>query len=195
VETRKYGDDFTCRVYSYCREIKAHHSLIIAVNVSPIQLKQRHFVTLVKEALRDTGLSPDHLELEITERVAMDNEKIVIRKLQALQSLGVKVALDDFGTGYSSLKYLKSYGMNTLKIDQAFISDYCLENEATSLIPGIIAIGHALGMQIVAEGVETKEQVEYLEGRGCDIIQGYVYSRPAPPDELQRMFTSILVEI
>jgi diguanylate cyclase (GGDEF)-like protein/PAS domain S-box-containing protein len=174
---------------------EGHHSLIIAVNVSPIQLKQRHFVTLVKEVLRDVGLSPEHLELEITERVAMDNEKIVIRKLQALQSLGVKVALDDFGTGYSSLKYLKSYGMNTLKIDQAFISDYCLENEATSLIPGIIAIGHAVGMKIVAEGVETKEQVEYLEGKGCDIIQGYVYSRPAPPDELQRMFTNKLVEI
>jgi diguanylate cyclase (GGDEF)-like protein/PAS domain S-box-containing protein len=174
---------------------EGHHSLIIAVNVSPIQLNQKHFVTMLRDILQEAGLPPKYLELEITEHVAMDNEKSVIRKLKSLQSLGVKVALDDFGTGYSSLKYLKSYGMNTLKIDQAFIRDYSPDNEANSLIPGIIALGHALGMKIVAEGVETSEQVDYLTARGCDTIQGYVYSRPVRPEELQGMFGKSLVRI
>ena len=163
-------------------------SLIIAVNVSPLQLKQKDFVTVVENTLRETYLPPELLELEITENVAMDNEKEIVDILQALQALGVKISLDDFGTGYSSLNYLRSFGMDTLKIDRTFIRDYRRENENSSLIPGIIAIGHALGMQIVAEGVETREQVEFLKAKGCDTIQGFVYSRPVPAAEIEQMF-------
>lgn len=138
-------------------------------------------------------MPPELLELEITENLAMQNEKEVVRKLKALQAIGVKISIDDFGTGYSSLKYLQRYGMNTLKIDRAFIRDYSKEREAESLIPGIIAIGHASGMKIVAEGVETREQLEFLKREGCDTVQGYVYSRPVPPKEIERMFHQPLV--
>lgn len=175
----------------WCRQ--AGRPLIIAVNVSPIQLKQRNFVPLVKELLEESGMPPELLELEITENLAMQNEKEVVRKLKALQAIGVKISIDDFGTGYSSLKYLQRYGMNTLKIDRAFIRDYSKEREAESLIPGIIAIGHASGMKIVAEGVETREQLEFLKREGCDTVQGYVYSRPVPPKEIERMFHQPLV--
>jgi diguanylate cyclase (GGDEF)-like protein len=165
-----------------------HHALTVSVNVSPTQLKQRHFVSMVRDLLQESGLPPQYLELEITEGVAMENEKEVLRKLQALQTLGVRISLDDFGSGYSSLKYLKSFGMNTLKIDREFIRDYSRESEAKSLIPGIIAIGHALGMLIVCEGVETREQLDYLKSQGCDAVQGYVFYRPALPEEIERMF-------
>ena len=165
-----------------------NQSLIIAVNVSPIQLRQSNFVHLVMKALQETGLPPELLELEITERVAMDYGTEIIEKLRSLQKLGVKISLDDFGTGYSSLNYLRSFGMDTLKIDRIFISDYSREHEDASIIPGIIAIGHALGMKIVAEGVETREQVEFLRAKGCDTIQGYAYCRPLPASELELWF-------
>lgn len=162
--------------------------LTVSVNVSPLQLKQKDFVDVVKQTIQETGLPPELLELEITESVAMDNEKEIVERLQSLQALGVKISLDDFGTGYSSLNYLRSFGMDILKIDRMFIRDYCRDNEKNSLIPGIIAIGHALGMHIVAEGVETREQVEFLKAKGCDTIQGYVYSRPVTASEIERMF-------
>jgi diguanylate cyclase (GGDEF)-like protein/PAS domain S-box-containing protein len=165
-----------------------HQSFTVSVNVSPTQLRQRHFVSMVRDLLQEQGLPSQFLELEITEGVAMENEKEVLRKLQALQSLGVRISLDDFGSGYSSLKYLKSFRMDTLKIDREFIRDYTREQEAKSLIPGIIAIGHALGMHIVCEGVETEEQLEYLREQGCDAVQGFVFYRPAPPEEIEKLF-------
>jgi len=163
-------------------------SLIIAVNVSPIQLRQSQFVNNVSRWIQEAGLPPELLELEITERVAMDYGKEILDQLRSLQRIGVKISLDDFGTGYSSLNYLRSFGMDTLKIDRIFICDYSKGQEEKSLIPGIIAIGHALGMKIVAEGVETRDQAEFLREKGCDVVQGYAFSRPVPPDELEAMF-------
>lgn len=165
-----------------------NQSLIVAVNVSPVQVNQRNFVNVVRQILQDTGMPPELLELEITENVAMENERDVLEKLRALKQMGIKISLDDFGTGYSSLKYLRAYEMDTLKIDRTFIHDYEPDHADASLIPGMIAIGHALGMRIVAEGVETREQLEFLKANGCDTVQGYVFSRPLPPAEVELLF-------
>jgi diguanylate cyclase (GGDEF)-like protein len=153
-------------------------SLYIAVNVSGRQLQQDNFVAVVRSALHDTGLEPRRLEIEITESLLMENLEESIAKLQELRALGVKVAIDDFGTGYSSMHYLHRLPIDRLKIDRSFIQGITQNGADPVVARAIIALGHALGLSIVAEGVETETQSAFLREQLCPIVQGFLYSRP-----------------
>jgi diguanylate cyclase (GGDEF)-like protein/PAS domain S-box-containing protein len=147
--------------------------LTMAVNVSVLQLLRGDFPEVVRRILDDTGLPPHALELELTESVIMANAEQTAAKLQAFRNLGVSLAIDDFGTGYSSLAYLKRLPFTTLKIDKEFIGDLSRDPDDAAITTTIIAMAHSLGMSVVAEGVETEEQVEFLREHGCDEIQGF----------------------
>jgi diguanylate cyclase (GGDEF)-like protein/PAS domain S-box-containing protein len=160
------------------------NDITISINVSALQLADPQFVTLVSQALVRNGLSPHQLELELTERVLIEDAVNVQTVLAQLRALGVGISLDDFGTGYSSLSYLTQFHLNTLKIDRAFVMDIEHSERSNSLVHAIIAMGHSLGLQLVAEGVETAGQAAILEKMGCHYLQGYYIARPIPPDEL-----------
>lgn len=155
----------------------------ISVNISVIQLMQEDFTEMVLAVLRDTGLAPEYLELEITESIFMGSFEAISSKLEALKRMGIGIALDDFGTGYSSLSYLKQLPITTLKIDKSFIDNIDTPNHR-SLASSIVTIGHEMGLNVTAEGVETPEQLAFLERTRCDKIQGYYISRPIPESEV-----------
>ncbi|UUZ97127.1 EAL domain-containing protein [Paenibacillus sp. P25] len=168
-----------------CIQTKAWQSqgfspLVVAVNISAIQFHQIHFVQIVMDALEESGLAPDQLCLEITENIAMNNVPYIIETMQKLKRLGVRISIDDFGTGYSSLSYLKRFRVHTLKIDQSFIRDVTSDEDNAAIVTALIAMSHRLKIKSLAEGVETKEQLEFLISQGCDEIQGYVFSKPMP---------------
>lgn len=152
--------------------------LVVSVNVSPAQLRDEHYVSRVRDALRQTGLEAPRLELEITESIFMGDIDGVLERLRALRSLGVRVALDDFGTGYSSLAYLRRFPFDTLKIDRAFVSEVLLRKDARAIVQTIASMAATLGMRTVSEGVESAQQLAAVEEAGCDEIQGYLVSRP-----------------
>ena len=156
--------------------------LRIAVNLSARQFKEHDLLATVTRILTETGLDPatDLLELEVTESTLMDDMGKAAATLAALRDMGLKIALDDFGTGYSSLNYLKRFRINTLKIDQSFVRDIARNTEGAAIASVIITLGHSLGLTVVAEGVESREQLEILRTAGCDEIQGYYYSKPLP---------------
>ncbi|MBZ0094583.1 MAG: EAL domain-containing protein [Sulfuricella sp.] len=160
--------------------------LAVAVNLSGVQLRQRNFVDSVRAVLAETGLDPAHLELEITESVLMEQAKETLSTLHQLKEIGVQLAIDDFGTGYSSLSYLKRFPVDTLKIDRSFVSDVTSDPDDAALVTGIIALAHSLRLKVVAEGVETEEQRDFLVRCDCDFIQGYLLSQPVPPEVFER---------
>jgi EAL domain-containing protein (putative c-di-GMP-specific phosphodiesterase class I) len=141
----------------------------------------------VEDALSQAKLDSKHLELEITESMLVGDIKQIELQLQRLKKMGIKIALDDFGTGYSSLSYLKSFPIDVLKIDQSFIREMTVESKDARLTSAIIEMGHSLGQKIIAEGVETEQQLEYLTHRGCDIIQGYFFSKPLPTQDMTNL--------
>ena len=153
------------------------------MNLSARQFQQPDLVTQVKRALDDTGLPPSSLDLEITETHAMQNAEATILTLRELKRLGVRISIDDFGIGYSSLSYLKRLPIDTLKIDQSFVRDITTDPDDAAIATAVIALAHTLKLQVVAEGVETQEQLEFLAARHCDRMQGYLFSRPLPADE------------
>ncbi|USB33604.1 GGDEF domain-containing phosphodiesterase [Paenibacillus sp. YPG26] len=157
----------------------------ISVNISVIQMVQEDFVSMVLDILNHTELAPQYLELEITESIFMESYEPIIDKLETLRSLGVRIALDDFGTGYSSLSYLKQLPISTLKIDKGFIDNLPEEDKNRSLTEAMIEIGHKMGLEVVAEGVESNQQLMYLREHGCDLIQGYFLSKPVDEDEVE----------
>ncbi len=159
----------------------------ISVNLSARQLKDEGISTLIANVLKNTGLPSDKLGIELTESAIILEPDLVLLRLQRIKALGVTLSLDDFGTGYSSLSYLKRFPIDTLKIDQAFVRDVKVDHEDAALVKAIIAMAHGLGMDVVAEGVETQGQVEFLEENACDTIQGYFYSRPLPANEMQAL--------
>ncbi|NYE61722.1 diguanylate cyclase (GGDEF)-like protein/PAS domain S-box-containing protein [Duganella sp. 1224] len=174
-----------------CRQVgQWTHSTLsdvtISINVSAWQLADPAFVTLVSQALIRNGLSPHQLELELTERVLIDDTANVQTVLAQLRALGVGISLDDFGTGYSSLSYLTQFQLNTLKIDRSFVMGIEHSERSHNLVHAIIAMGHSLGLQLVAEGVETAGQAAMLEKMGCHYLQGYHIARPVAPGELLR---------
>ena len=154
----------------------------MAVNVSSVQLRTDDFVEQVLAVLKETGISPCLLELEVTESVLINRDLNAIEKLNALRQQGLRIALDDFGTGYSSLGLLKDLKVSTLKIDKLFIQD----PSASVLTKMIARLGHTLGAEIVAEGVETEEQLKYARRAACDRIQGYIRGLPMPLATLER---------
>ena len=156
----------------------------IAVNLSPSQFKAAHFIDVVQEAVAASGLSPNRLELEITESVLLQNTDDKLLLLHQLRALGIRIALDDFGTGYSSLSYLRSFPFNKIKIDQSFIRDLNTNKDSTFIVGTIIDLARGLGMTVTAEGVETGEQLATLRSQGCSKVQGYLFSRPCPGNEV-----------
>ncbi|MGB9093712.1 MAG: EAL domain-containing protein [Gallionella sp.] len=163
-------------------------ALDVAINISPRQFMNGNLVGTVREMLDRTGLDAGLLELEITEGVLMDERSGVTANLSELHALGVKIAIDDFGTGYSSLSYLKRFPIGTLKIDQSFVRDMANDTGDAHLVNAIIAMGHSLNIPVVAEGIETAEQLALLRGNGCDLGQGFHIGRPMPFDALLQWF-------
>jgi EAL domain-containing protein (putative c-di-GMP-specific phosphodiesterase class I) len=158
---------------------KAHWSL--AVNVSSLQFVQPDFVATVAQALQQSGARADLLKLELTESMLVTDVKQVIVRMNAVRALGASFSLDDFGTGYSSLSYLKSLPLAQLKIDQSFVSDLPTNDPNAAVIArSIVSLGHSLGLKVIAEGVETAGQRDYLAGLGCDAFQGYYFGHPGP---------------
>ena len=168
-----------------CREAARWPELVVSVNVSPAQFRQRDLVGSVKEALAEARIDAEQLELEITEGVLIANTADALRTLRQLKDIGVRIAMDDFGTGYSSLSYLQKFPLDKIKIDQSFISGLC--EDSSAIVRAIIDLGHSLGMQICAEGVETADQARLLRREGCKQAQGFLFGQamePALIDEL-----------
>jgi diguanylate cyclase (GGDEF)-like protein/PAS domain S-box-containing protein len=164
-----------------CREAASWpRNLQIAVNLSPVQFRHGDLAGLVHMVLLETGLSPDRLELEVTEGVLIDDFSRAVSILRRLKSLGVRIAMDDFGTAYSSLSYLQSFPFDKIKIDQAFISNVERNRQSAAIARAVIALARVLGLPVLAEGVETKEQLAFLAREGCDEVQGYLIGRPRP---------------
>jgi diguanylate cyclase (GGDEF)-like protein len=159
----------------------------VAVNISSKQFEQENFIDTVKNALSTSDLDPCYLELEITEDVIRNVDKVSIA-LNKLRELGVKISLDDFGTGYSSLSHLKKLPIDTLKIDKSFIHDVTEGDKEVAITTAVITMGHNLRLQVLAEGVETEEQLSILKNYNCDAVQGFYYSKPVAPEEFVKLF-------
>ena len=177
-----------CRTLAAWRQAGVDNDLVMSVNVSALQLQRADFAAAVKNALAEHGLPPEALELELTETVLMAQPELASERLQAFREMGVSIAVDDFGTGYSSLAYLHRLPINTLKIDKAFIDGLGCnpDNEDTAITTTIIAMARTLGLLVVGEGVESPEQLDFLQHHGCDMAQGYHVARPLPADACLR---------
>ena len=156
---------------------------VMAVNISAVQFRQANLPDVVSQILREAQLPSQYLELELTESVAMDNPLTAITIMHNFHAHGIRLAIDDFGTGYSSLSYLKSFRVHKLKIDQSFIRNLDEHLEDQAIISAVINLSHSLGFQIIAEGVETQEQLSYLHAQQCDEIQGYYFSKPLSAEQ------------
>ena len=178
-----------------CRQIKVWETyqhardLQLAVNVSGRQFRQPGFVDQVSEIIHRAGINPSRLKLELTESIMLDDIDGTIAKMQALRQLGVSFSMDDFGTGYSSLAYLTQLPLNQLKIDQSFVRNIGTKASDAAIIQTIIGMAGNLGMEVIAEGVETLAQRDFLERMGCTLYQGYLFSRPVPLDEFEKLLT------
>jgi EAL domain-containing protein (putative c-di-GMP-specific phosphodiesterase class I) len=159
----------------------------VSVNLSARQFQQHNIANLVTQVLAETGLEPRYLELELTESTIMRNAEEAVRMLNELHALGIGLAIDDFGTGYSSLSYLKRFPVDRLKIDRSFVSDIGISNDDETITSAIIALAHSLKMQVIAEGVETSAQLDFLKERACDEMQGYFFAKPLPRDAIPGM--------
>lgn len=176
-----------------CRDIKTFIKLGIpairmAINISPVQFRRKDFLQHMLMILEELNVSADFIELEITEGAVMDNVDQAIDTMQALHDAGFQLAMDDFGTGYSSLSYLKRFPIQKVKIDRSFISELENDDNSKSIATAIIQMSHSLGLHVLAEGVETKEQLQYLKDEKCDYVQGYYTGRPMPASEFIKTF-------
>jgi EAL domain-containing protein (putative c-di-GMP-specific phosphodiesterase class I) len=163
--------------------------LVVAVNLSLRQFQQQHVEDVTARILRATGLDPSLLELEVTESLAMQDPERVCATLVDLKGLGVSCSIDDFGTGYSGLNHLTQFPIDKLKIDKSFVATIDTDREAP-IVVAVVALAHGLGLEVVAEGVETAEQLERLRELGCDEVQGFLFSRPLPAAEFERLLES-----
>jgi EAL domain-containing protein (putative c-di-GMP-specific phosphodiesterase class I) len=162
------------------------NSFRICVNISPLQFNQSNLPQWIERFLQQSGLEAGRLELELTESAIMTDAETNIAKLSDLKSLGLDLAVDDFGTGYSSLSYLKRFPIDTLKIDQGFVADLDSPDGA-AIVDAIIALAKTLNLRVIAEGIEDEHQLSYLLANGCDLLQGYYFSRPIYPEEVPTM--------
>jgi EAL domain-containing protein (putative c-di-GMP-specific phosphodiesterase class I) len=168
-------------------QIKGFEPMLVTVNISGIQFKQKNFVETVTKTLDNTDLDPRYLGLELTESILMETTEATITTLKELKALGVRISLDDFGTGYSSLSYLKRFPIDTIKIDQSFVRDIHTDPDDKAIVNAIIAMTHSLNLRVVAEGVETVQQLLFLHKQGTDGMQGYLFSPPLPTDSLTQL--------
>lgn len=161
--------------------------LPVSVNLSVVQFRQINLIEKIRQILKDTGVPPEYLELELTERITMEEPVIAINIMDRLHQCGIKLSIDDFGTGYSSLSYLKRFNLNRLKIDRSFIKDITVDSEDEEIVKTIIGLARSLNLRTIAEGVETHEQMQLLKIEGCHEIQGYYFSEPLPSDEFAEL--------
>ena len=162
----------------------------VAVNVSTMQFSRDDFIESVLGAVREHGVNPQLLELEITESLLMRNIEEVTDSLRRLRNAGIRISIDDFGTGYSSLGYLNQFPVDTLKIDRSFVKDLQISSDDAAICAAIIAMARELNLTTVAEGVELAEQLQFLRQQGCDQIQGFLFSKPLPAAELEELVRS-----
>ena len=181
-------------LFEACRQGKiwmdAGHHITLAINISANQVKYQDLPSLVSQALYETKYDPHKLEIEITESALMQREEETVEMLYSLRAKGIKLAIDDFGTGYSSLAYLKRFPIDVLKIDKSFIDDIPFEADDCAIVTAIIEMGKALGYQVLAEGTEKQEQLDFLEKKGCHLYQGYIKSKPLPAKEFEALLVS-----
>ena len=166
----------------------------VAVNLSPAQLKTKNLVSIVKDALADCGMAPERLQLEITETMLMQNTFATLAMLHELRKLGVQIAMDDFGTGYSSLSYLRSFPFDKIKIDRSFIQDLANGAEPRAIVHAVAGLAKCLNMISTAEGVETQQQLDTLQAVGCTEMQGYLFSKAKPADEIVELFRAQMLK-
>jgi diguanylate cyclase len=175
-----------------CRQARAWQiaglpALCVAVNVSSVELRNAGFAAGVRAILAETGLAPHYLELELTETFLLRDSASTAQVLQELKDIGVQLALDDFGTGYSSLSYLKRFPIDALKIDRSFVSNLATDEDDAGIVTAVIALGKSLHMRVVAEGVETREQLQFLQQHGCPQAQGFLFSRAVPSRDFGKL--------
>jgi len=181
----KWVLDTACAQLSAWQLNETTRDLILSVNVSAKQFRQADFAAQVKEIIQRHGINPTRLKLELTESILLDNMERIISTMNEISTIGVRFALDDFGTGYSSLQYLKKLPLYQLKIDQSFVKDLIVDTSDNAIVNTIIAIAHSLNLEVIAEGVETEEQRQYLEKAGCTQYQGYLFGKPVPIKEFK----------
>ena len=162
----------------------------VAVNLSPVQFRHGNLLAQVMDALQASGLSPQRLELEITETLLLDNSEHVLATLHALRALGVRISMDDFGTGYSSLSYLRSFPFDKIKIDRSFVRDLDANADSQAIVRAIVSLGASLGITITAEGVETESDLARLQAEGCNEAQGFLFSKARPAKEIFQFLTN-----
>ncbi len=162
----------------------------VAVNLSPRQFRDTNLVSFIEQAITQSGACVKSLELEITEGVLMSGHAYIDKALTTISHMGISIAMDDVGTGYSSLSYLRNYPFDVLKIERSFINDIADDMADRELVNAAIAMAHSLGLKVVAEGVETEEQLSLLAMQGCEIAQGYLFSKPVPAEEMTAMLIS-----
>jgi EAL domain-containing protein (putative c-di-GMP-specific phosphodiesterase class I) len=165
-------------------------AISIAVNLSPRQFIDPQLLDRLDEALAKSGMPPDLLQLEITESAVMHNVDRAAKLLGEIKRRGVRLAIDDFGTGYSSMSLMKKFPIDTIKIDRSFVRDLAESAEDRAITTAIISMGKALGLTVIAEGVETMEQDKFLRDQACDEVQGYLFSKPLPPPDIPTLFIS-----
>lgn len=171
---------------------KYGYEMILSINISALQYKRPDFIDHLMKHVKENDVKPEEIELEITETVLIDDFKAVIEKMLVLQDYGFRVSLDDFGTGYSSLSYLSGLPLNTIKIDKAFIDSVLVDPATKIVMESIIQMVHKLGYESIAEGIESKDQLEYLQEIGCDVIQGYLLGKPLDSEELEELIKGLL---
>ena len=182
-------------VRTACRQAQAWaaaglDALTVSVNVSARQFEEARLVERIAGALHDSGLPPSALELEVTESLLMRDLSGAVDRMRELKAMGVSLSIDDFGTGYSSLSALKSFPIGTLKIDKSFVRDLAHDADDQAIALAVISLGHRLGLRVIAEGVETEEQRDFLRAHGCDEMQGYLFSPPVPPERIAEMLSA-----
>ena len=185
-------------LHAACRQMSRWNAagfadLTVAVNMASPNFAQKDFAASVAATIRGAGIAPGSVEIEVTESVLMQDINATIATLKDLKASGVRLSVDDFGTGYSSLSYLKRFPIDTLKIDRSFVRDVMNNREDAAITTAIIALSQSLGLQVVAEGVETEEQAAYLRSKGCHLMQGFLFSRPVPPDQITALLRAELV--
>jgi EAL domain-containing protein (putative c-di-GMP-specific phosphodiesterase class I) len=175
-----------------CAQVKAWQeaglpAIPLAVNLSGRQFQQRDLAEVVDRALKETSLEPRYLQLEITESTAMHDMDFTIATLDTLKAMGIQIAIDDFGCGHSSLNYLNRMPIDILKIDRSFVRDLATDPSDATIVGSVVAMTRELNLKVVAEGVETEEQLAFLKDRRCDVVQGFLFSKAVPTDALERM--------
>jgi EAL domain-containing protein (putative c-di-GMP-specific phosphodiesterase class I) len=178
-----------------CRQVQAwldsgFQAVPVAVNISALEFRHKDFLDHVALILKETGLAPHYLELELTESILMHDAESSVSVLQSLKAMGVQLAIDDFGTGYSSLSYLKRFPIDTLKIDQSFVRDIVTDVDDATIVAAVIGMGKHLKQRVVAEGVETHEQLAFLRTRQCDEGQGFHFSPPVSAEDFARLLAT-----